>query len=276
MINLNVCVAKKLQSHAEDQIKRKEPGILQLAKKYNQLCGELKVMLERNEGPRGAVAPLPIEKDGLFNLDVDDDIWQDIGLEDRDPSEDIPLWLGDDDVRRGIKVLLELDRCNEEQRRLCKEREAMQEWMMEEWNCLMIAKEHTDNIDMLYQVQLTAEYLTQLCVIWQTKVRIVPTEELPSSWGPTLEELAEARNFLFTANTVSTENIAEESENDIEEDDEDEKDVSDEDEETELLEAMERMALANEYRQDEYIEEQYGESSQTGSPERAGGQFYSA
>ena len=51
MINLNVCVAKKLQNHAEGQIKRKEPGILQLAKKYNQLCGELEVMLARNEGP---------------------------------------------------------------------------------------------------------------------------------------------------------------------------------------------------------------------------------
>jgi hypothetical protein len=71
----------------------------------------------------------------MFKLDVDDDIWQDVGLDD-DGEGPIPRWLGDEDVRDGIKNFLELDRCGEEEIRLRKERCAMQEWMMEEWTCI--------------------------------------------------------------------------------------------------------------------------------------------
>ena len=50
---------------------------------------------------RNAIAPLPIKRDGLFDLDIDNSIWQDIRLND-DPPPDIPDWLGDDNVRKGI------------------------------------------------------------------------------------------------------------------------------------------------------------------------------
>ncbi len=76
----------------------------------------------------GAIAPLPIESEGLFKLDVDDDIWQDIGLTDEtDNLNSVPLWLGDENVRRGIKALLELDRCHEEESRLIAECLSMQD-----------------------------------------------------------------------------------------------------------------------------------------------------
>ncbi|KIJ90232.1 hypothetical protein K443DRAFT_70394, partial [Laccaria amethystina LaAM-08-1] len=104
---------KKLHEHSESQIKRKEPGIQKLAKKYNDICAELEKMIKRKESPRGACAPHRIATDGLFKLDVDDDIWQDVGLDDMDLSsgKEIPQWLGDEGVRKGIKSLLELDRC---------------------------------------------------------------------------------------------------------------------------------------------------------------------
>jgi chaperonin cofactor prefoldin len=68
------------------QIKRKEPGIQQLAKKYNELCAELEAMIKKKQAPRGARAPHSIASDGLFKLDVDDDIWQDVGLDESDIS----------------------------------------------------------------------------------------------------------------------------------------------------------------------------------------------
>jgi hypothetical protein len=128
--------ANKLRVHAETQIKRKEPGIQNLCKKYNSLCAELETLINQGSAPRGAVIPHIIEKEGLFQLDVDDEIWQDVGLQENDFDGEIPGWLGDDDVREGIKSLLELDRCEEEERRLCKERQAIQEWMLEEWQCV--------------------------------------------------------------------------------------------------------------------------------------------
>ena len=131
----NTSSEEKLHIHAEAQIKRKEPGIQQLRKKYNALCADLETLIKQGFAPRCAVIPYIIEREDFFKLDVDDEIWQDVGLEDMEFDGEIPGWLGDDNVREGIKNVLELDRCEEEERRLCKERCAIQEWMQEEWNC---------------------------------------------------------------------------------------------------------------------------------------------
>jgi hypothetical protein len=109
--------------------------MVQLVKTYNNLCGQISQLIKDKKAPLGAIAPQPIAKEGLFKLDVDDDIWQDVGL-DEDGEGFIPGWLGDEDVRVGIKNVLELDRCQEEEIRLQKERCAMQEWMLEEWTCV--------------------------------------------------------------------------------------------------------------------------------------------
>jgi hypothetical protein len=108
--------------------------MLQLVKTYNSLCDQINQLIRERKAPLGAIAPQHLSKDGLFKLDVDDDIWQDIGLDDVEGP--IPHWLGDENVRMAIKNLLELDRCQEEEVRLRMERCAMQEWMMEEWTCL--------------------------------------------------------------------------------------------------------------------------------------------
>jgi hypothetical protein len=112
-------VEQKLQSHAENQIKRRAPGIVKLAKSYNDTCDQMQELFI--EAPRGAIMPQHIQREGLFNLDVDDDIWQDVGLDDENDDGTPPLWLADDTYRSGIKFTLELDRCKEEEIRLCKE-----------------------------------------------------------------------------------------------------------------------------------------------------------
>ena len=81
----------------------------------------------------------PVRTKGLFELDVDDEIWQDIGLRDDQSHPTLPL-LVNQDVCNGIKLCLELDQCREEEMRLCKERVAMQEWLHEEWECLICAE----------------------------------------------------------------------------------------------------------------------------------------
>jgi hypothetical protein len=46
---------------------------------------------------------------GLFSLDVNDEIWHDIGLEDGEEGSSVPAWLGNDEVHQGINNVLELD-----------------------------------------------------------------------------------------------------------------------------------------------------------------------
>ena len=57
-------------------------------------------------------------------------ILQDVGLEDE--LLEVPVWLADDQVHRGICFMLKLDHC-EEERRLMRERCILQEWFMAEW-----------------------------------------------------------------------------------------------------------------------------------------------
>jgi hypothetical protein len=89
-------------------------------------------MIRQRKAPAGAVQPQEIAREGLFKLDVDDDIWQDVGLGEENHGI-MPLWLSDERVRQGIQSLLELDRCKEEEHRLMRERRALQEWLLEEW-----------------------------------------------------------------------------------------------------------------------------------------------
>ncbi|KIK59313.1 hypothetical protein GYMLUDRAFT_141327, partial [Collybiopsis luxurians FD-317 M1] len=72
--------------------------------------------------------------DHLFSLDVDDNIWLDIGLGYNKENNGLPpLWLSSNDICQGIHVLLDRDRCSEEQQQLLVERNAMQEWLSKEW-----------------------------------------------------------------------------------------------------------------------------------------------
>ncbi|OJA12660.1 hypothetical protein AZE42_13261, partial [Rhizopogon vesiculosus] len=114
----------KLHINTQHSIKRQEPGILKLVSTYNGLS------------PPSAAPPHIIPRDGIFLLDVDDNIWQDIGL--NDERLDPPAWLSDEAVRNGICLQLEVDRCVEEAR-LMWERAVIQEWMLVEWESMQAA-----------------------------------------------------------------------------------------------------------------------------------------
>ena len=128
----------KLHQNAETSLNRRAPTLSKLARTYNNLCQQLETLQQQRKAPPGAIIPEQIEPAEIFSLDVDDAIWQDVGL-DEEHDGPVPQWLGDNNVRAGIKALLELDRCLEEEIRLRKERCVMQEWMLEEWTSVQIA-----------------------------------------------------------------------------------------------------------------------------------------
>ncbi|KZT05136.1 uncharacterized protein LAESUDRAFT_737664 [Laetiporus sulphureus 93-53] len=182
---------RKLTSHMESAVKRREPGILKLTKTYNKLCKDLSDLTK---------APRPIETNVLFKLNVDDDIWQDIGLDDEVESGPVPPWLGDEKVRVGIKNLLLVDRCKEEEARLQEKRCAMQKWLMEQWNCLEHASgDAGDDEDLKYQLDLWRHHLCNLCMTWQGQVCFIPcAREMPASWDPSQEQLHDAAVYQVT------------------------------------------------------------------------------
>ncbi|KAJ3978433.1 hypothetical protein F5890DRAFT_1379746, partial [Lentinula detonsa] len=70
------CSYRKQQSeqcvndHTQDSIKRRDPTIASLARKYNQYCVELAHLIEQRKATRNAVPPKPTDMVKLFSLDV--------------------------------------------------------------------------------------------------------------------------------------------------------------------------------------------------------------
>ncbi|KAF9520120.1 hypothetical protein BS47DRAFT_1357629 [Hydnum rufescens UP504] len=89
--------------------------------------------------PWNAVIPPPIDIKGLFNLDVDNDIWQDVGLADDEFEGKVPPWLGDEDVQNGIRLVQELTNCHDELSLCERELYSFQLWFEEESVALMAA-----------------------------------------------------------------------------------------------------------------------------------------
>ena len=242
----------------EGSLKRREPTILRLAKDYNDLCHQIAVLIRQNKAPAGAVPPQEIVREGLFKLDVDDEIWQDVGLDDEFGCP--PLWLSDERVRQGIQYLLERDRCEEEEVRLVRERRALQEWLQEEWQVNQTA--HTlagqlfililspslttitgDDSNIVYQLDLHAEELCRLCVIWRRNLRPLPGNELGDTWGPSEQDLQKASKVEFNPNWGEGDPI---NEDDGGPEDNDWEDI-DETIDNDLVESMEAVAFTDEY-----------------------------
>ncbi|KAJ7018147.1 hypothetical protein C8F04DRAFT_977721, partial [Mycena alexandri] len=125
----------------------------------------------------------------LYNLDVDDAIWQDIGLDGADDSNDElpPPWLADAKVRSGIQAVLQLDRADEEDAILLKERSSLRRWFAEEWEVLDVAIAQTQGAER-YQFARRRKHLIRLCARWR---KYLPDEEDGFLWGPSAEELAD-------------------------------------------------------------------------------------
>ncbi|KAG6912636.1 hypothetical protein DXG01_013197, partial [Tephrocybe rancida] len=129
---------QKVDAHTAASVKSREPAISKLARSYNALCNTMQQLFDKGKAPRGAICPKQLELKGIFDLDVDDTIWEDIGLEEGMPAAP-PPWLADEDVHAGIKAMLERDRCLEEEVRLQHECRSMRVWLSEEWRLVNLA-----------------------------------------------------------------------------------------------------------------------------------------
>lgn len=106
-------------------------------------------MVELRNAPANAVCPEPIPMAHSFDLDVDDSIWQDVGLDENDDLANPPLWLCDEKVRSGIQAIVVQDRCKEEQQRVLLELKHLHEWFTEEWQVVVESIAVVSNIGMV-------------------------------------------------------------------------------------------------------------------------------
>ncbi|KAJ7580921.1 hypothetical protein C8J56DRAFT_1057894 [Mycena floridula] len=235
--------AQKLKTHTERQSKRRDTGIHALLKTYNHLCTKIETIILDGEAPPGAVAPQPLEKEGLFALDVDDSIWVDVGLSDGGiDGQAAPAWLADDNGHQGIRLMLEVDRCCEEEVRLQRERTSLQAWMNLEWKTINTFIKKCADEDLLYMAALERDRLLKLCASWQAELRVMGVDD-DSNWGPSLGEIYQARRS-------QTQVLAGETVMPVDREDEDDSDIDEEDAEeleriSALLDVLELAGQAN-------------------------------
>ena len=91
-----------LHSHITKAVKSHSSGIEATVKKYNTRLKQLSRLRGKHGIAKDAWLPPPLERDGLYKLDVDQDIWCDY-----DPSQfdEPPLWMVDPSVKEGIPLL---------------------------------------------------------------------------------------------------------------------------------------------------------------------------
>ncbi|EJD43484.1 hypothetical protein AURDEDRAFT_41732, partial [Auricularia subglabra TFB-10046 SS5] len=109
------CLENKDHAQTRDLVHSRERNITALVKKYNAQVNHMSILVRDNKAPRRRMpVPRTLDAKKLFRLDVDDDIWQeDPGLGPQDESE-LPAWQVNEDVRKGIRYMLDVSRCREE------------------------------------------------------------------------------------------------------------------------------------------------------------------
>jgi hypothetical protein len=121
------------KAHAQtiQALKKRGPGIRAVADRYNALVTSMVELKRMDARFKDAILPHSVDLDHLFDLDIDDELLQDVGLEFDDDTEP-PDWLADDSVRFGIKAMQLHDRAVEERARLVNEVGMLVNWLVNE------------------------------------------------------------------------------------------------------------------------------------------------
>lgn len=102
-------------------------------RKFNKYCSEL-LALHKPEYNVPIPSPLPTQ---LSILRDDSSLLSDVWVSPVIPK--VPAWLESENVRKGIRAVLSLDRCLEERRRLGREADNMSRWYRKELTAVKLA-----------------------------------------------------------------------------------------------------------------------------------------
>ncbi|KAF9514320.1 hypothetical protein BS47DRAFT_1392590 [Hydnum rufescens UP504] len=106
---------QKMKAHVEKAVKHCSSGIEGTMKKYNVTLVEMVEYRRSKSISRDAYIPPMLSKEGLYRLDVDQDIWEDTRGDVTDfPDGVLPPWLADALIKQGICTTQEIINCKEE------------------------------------------------------------------------------------------------------------------------------------------------------------------
>ncbi|KAJ7055409.1 hypothetical protein C8F01DRAFT_1258582 [Mycena amicta] len=170
----------KKNQHASAAIKKRKPNIKKIAKQYNEEVAKIEKLIAQKKVPANTRAPERLELDRIFELDIDDSIWLDVGL--TDDGADLPEALLDPEVRSMICALLQKRRAEEELHCLRREHGHLRIYLASEWEALqatIAGCNDAESLDALSasvdapdlgptQAELTEARITRVVPAWRT------------------------------------------------------------------------------------------------------------
>jgi len=123
----------RLHQHTRKAISKRQPALMKSIRKFNAYCEKLDNLYD----PASNIPlPLPLPTK-LTELRDNSSLMEDVWIT---PSEGKPpLWLEDSDIRGGIRTMVKLERCVEEQRRLGMESDNLCRWFGRELGAVELA-----------------------------------------------------------------------------------------------------------------------------------------
>ncbi|KAL1697872.1 hypothetical protein EV121DRAFT_274797, partial [Schizophyllum commune] len=201
---------QRLADHTLAAIEGRDASIKSLIARYNQKVGEQEDLIQKRAAPPKAAALPRLPRTGVFDLDVDSEIWFPLRARIEDDSGSPPAWLAKEDVRKGIQGMLNRQRCMEEETRLKHETRNLRTWFAEEWRAVHKLAETLNSFtgdkaqpEVLHEVEQRKLRLLRLYARWDGKLADMPEESLPP-WGPSEETLHQARREWSSIRVAQT------------------------------------------------------------------------
>jgi hypothetical protein len=204
---------------------------LRLLSRYNQ---HVTAILDNwGDAPPNAVRPRFLERDGLFKLEVDEPIWQILGLLSNDDTP-APAWLGDENTHKGIVAMLDLKGCTRELEILARERTNIQTWYCEEYAAVLqaicdsctstvstlillfvlihICTPVANDVDLTFHLKCRQNDLNNLGTRWRNAMGVLPSLGTEPPW-PSVD-LTTYQWFHESTSTVAQDVVQDEEESD--------------------------------------------------------------
>ncbi|KAF9507795.1 hypothetical protein BS47DRAFT_1398315 [Hydnum rufescens UP504] len=143
---------QKMKAHVEKAVKHCSSGIEGTMKKYNVTLVEMVEYRRRSKSiSRDAYIPPMLSKEGLYRLDVDQDIWEDTRGDVADfPDDVLPPWLADASIKQGICTTQEIINCKEELEWCKVEHSNLWTWFSKEYTAVERLVNFTQNDDVSF------------------------------------------------------------------------------------------------------------------------------
>jgi hypothetical protein len=148
--------------------------------------------------PADAVLPRRILAEELWDLDVDSALWRDPALDD-DQDDVKPGWKWNPNIRRGIRAMLVVDRCTEEEQRLREERRILQQVAQKTSAAILYLTQesgHGEDEDLLFSLHTIGKEWTRRIARWRRMAEGLRVDlDVGTSWGDLHEHYGESDIF---------------------------------------------------------------------------------